>query len=81
MKFMNYIEQFVGESLNSLILYIKWSLHDTSFSPSVFQTESSHDHTELENDIVFWGTDLSSQSYSEKKRIAIKLQRQFGHPS
>ena len=30
-----------------------------------------------ENDIVFWG---SSQSYSEKKNIAIKLHRQFGHP-
>ena len=49
-------------------------------SPSVFQTETSHDHTELENDIVFWGADLSSQSYSEKKKTVIKLHRQFGHP-
>ena len=49
-------------------------------SPSVFQTETSHDDTELENDIVFWGADLSLQSYSEKKKIAIKLHRQFGHP-
>ena len=49
-------------------------------SPSVFQTETSHDHTELENDIVFWGANLSSQSYLGKKKIAIKFHRQFGHP-
>ena len=47
-------------------------MHDTNFktliSPSVFQTEASHNHI------------LSSPLYSEKKKITIKLHRQFGHP-